>query len=448
MRRLIHLLAAAAFAVMPPALARTFDDGTFGEVRVEQPRGAMRGYVMLFSDTDGWNDADQRTLEAIARQGGLAVGIDTKVYLARLASGERVCDYLVAAIEGLSRGLQREYGGSDYRYPILAGTGEGGALAAAILMGAPANTLSGAASLDPTAGVHGPRPLCTNAPWRADTAAGYVYGPPASLQGFWSVGLTTSAPARARQRIDTLRGAGTPLTIQSFGSGTRSELLAGLIVPHFARKPAAALPLVELPAPNPSPLMAIVLSGDGGWRDLDKTIAEDLRSSGVSVVGLDSLRYFWEKKSPEQTTADVATVIDDFTAKWGATKVALIGYSFGADVLPFVYDRLPAGVKGRVVLVSLLGCASAADWEIHVTGWLGAPPSTAATPIVPAILSVPGALIQCFYGEDERDTVCPSLEARGAEIIRTKGSHHFGGDYSELAQKILAGFKRRSRGGT
>jgi len=64
----------------------------------------------------------------------------------------------------------------------------------------------------------------------------------------------------------------------------------------------AKLPLIELPASHPSPLLAIIVSGDGGWRDLDKVIAEKLSRNGVSVVGCDSLRYFWSyrrrKKRP------------------------------------------------------------------------------------------------------------------------------------------------------
>ena len=60
----------------------------------------------------------------------------------------------------------------------------------------------------------------------------------------------------------------------------------------------AKLPLIELPAEPRGPLLAIVLSGDGGWRDLDKTIAETLQSDGVSVVGWDCLSYFWSRKSP------------------------------------------------------------------------------------------------------------------------------------------------------
>ena len=50
---------------------------------------------------------------------------------------------------------------------------------------------------------------------------------------------------------------------------------------------------------------------------------------------------------------------------------------------------------------------------------------------------------QCFYGQDEKDSACPDLAQRGAEVIRTTGGHHFDGDYEALARRILAGFERR-----
>jgi type IV secretory pathway VirJ component len=203
------------------------------------------------------------------------------------------------------------------------------------------------------------------------------------------------------------------------------------------------LPLVELPAEHPSNMLAIVISGDGGWRDLDKTIARKLRGWGVSVVGIDSLRYFWSKKSPARTARDLARVIRTYSARWHTTSVALIGYSFGADVLPFAYNRLPPRVRDEVTVMSLLGFAKEADLEIRVTGWLGMPPSAEALSVRPEIAKVPGALVQCFYGEDEVDTICPSLAGTGAAVIRTAGGHHFGHDYDELAQKILDGWRRR-----
>ena len=50
----------------------------------------------------------------------------------------------------------------------------------------------------------------------------------------------------------------------------------------------------------------------------------------------------------------------------------LVGYSFGADVLPFVVNRLPADLRARVASVSLLGIDSNASFEVRVTDWVGA----------------------------------------------------------------------------
>ena len=447
-RFLIAVLALVGILASTPAAA--VDGGRYGDVRLAEPNGTTRGYVVLFSDAGGWTDADQATLEAIARLGAVAVGVDLKTYLAKLGVNQAKCDKLVADVELLSRQLEREFSLAEYYFPIVAGAGEGGTIAAAILAQAPGNTLAGAASLNPSAVVHSDHSLCAGAPPTAD-GSGYRFDPIPILNGFWSVGMTGSAPAASRAFVETLRSSTTPPNIQLLNAGSQSEILASLIAPHLNQSVLGdvdGLPLVELPAEHQSRLMAVLLSGDGGWRDLDKTIADKLQSLGVSVVGWDSIRYFWRKKSPEKTAADLAAIINSYGAKWHANKVALIGYSFGADILPFAYVRLPAALRQRVVMMSLLGLESAADWEIRVFGWLGAPPSADATPVGPAIEGVPGALIQCFYGEEEKDSFCPALASRGAEVIRTKGKHHFDGDYAHLAQQILAGFKRRAGDGT
>jgi type IV secretory pathway VirJ component len=75
--------------------------------------------------------------------------------------------------------------------------------------------------------------------------------------------------------------------------------------------------------------MAVVMSGDGGWRDLDKAIAENVQRDGAPVLGWDSLRYFWRRKIPQQTANDPTAVPGMSMAKWHASKVTLIGYSFG-----------------------------------------------------------------------------------------------------------------------
>ncbi len=255
-----------------------------------------------------------------------------------------------------------------------------------------------------------------------------------------------------RRRIQELQAAGTPVEIPSIAEESgKPEAMTALLVPRLGLglRPAnpviSGLPLIELPASPHGHLLAIILSGDGGWRDLDKTIGEKLQADGVSVVGWDSLRYFWSHKSPEQTARDLGAVIDTYNARWGTSKVALIGYSFGAGVLPFAYDRLSPEAKQAVVQLSLLGFETAADFEISLMGWLGAPPTRNALPTEPALAPIDASMIQCFYGKDEDDSLCPSLAAKHeVTVIKTEGGHHFNGDYDAIAERILDGFRHRA----
>lgn len=446
-------LAIATAALIPGRSAWALDSGNLGEVHQINPAGAMRGLVVLFSDARGWNSASDGIAAAIAHDGALVVGVDLPSFLQRLdAHPGDACRDVVGDIESVSRQIQRERGNRSYRTPIVAGIGEGGALASAILAQAPTVTIAGAVTYDPTPSVHTRAPLCSTPAATAVPEGGFAYGPWQSLPGFWVVGFPAGLDTPGRRRIAALKASGTPVEIATpTGGSSAADALAALLRPRLAPSVTAAaegiadLPLIELPAERHGPLLAIILSGDGGWRDLDKSIAEKLQSDGVSVVGWDSLRYFWSQKSPEQTARDLGAVIDTYVSRWGTSKVALIGYSFGADVLPFAYDHLSLEAKARVVQLSLLGFATAADFEISVSGWLGGAPGEDALPTEPALAPIDPTMIQCFYGADEDDSVCPLLpQSSKVEIIRTAGGHHFGHDYGALARRILEGFHRRA----
>ena len=122
----------------------------------------MRGLVVLFSDASGWTSVSDDAAAALTRDGALVVGVDLPDYLARLdAHSGEACHDVVGDIDSISRQVQRERGNTSYRTPIVAGIGEGGALAAVILAHAPAATIAGAVSYDPTVAVHTRIPLCS-----------------------------------------------------------------------------------------------------------------------------------------------------------------------------------------------------------------------------------------------------------------------------------------------
>jgi type IV secretory pathway VirJ component len=434
------LLAVGVATSAACAQAATVSGGRYGEAIVSQPRGPMRGFVVLFSASTGWTAADQQAADRLSQQDMLVVGVDTARYAATLAAIQEACHHLVGDAEAISHQLQRELGGATYFTPIIAGAGEGGLLAEQLLSAAPSNTIGGAISVDPAPTLDSRFNPCPPDPNMMHDRG---------LPGFWALGTTATLAAPVQSLVARLRQDGARLVLQDFPSGTtESSMLLALSEPHLgSRAPdegdISDLPLVELPAANATNMLAIVISGDGGWRDLDKTIARDLQGWGVSVVGLDSLRYFWSKRTPEQTANDLTRIIRFYTAHWHARSIALIGYSFGADVLPFVYNRLPARERDEVALLALLGFARAADFEIRVTGWLGMPPSSAALPVQSEIAKVPPTLVQCFYGEDEDDTVCPELRQLRMAVIRTSGGHHFGHDYERLARTILEKWRLR-----
>ena len=446
----VALCAAASIAILPFQPAIAFDSGNLGDVHVVNPQGAMRGLVVLFSDQRGWTQISNEVAAAVASGGALVIGVDLPAYLGRLDEhrGEE-CHTGIGDIEWASRQIQR--GNASYHTPILAGFAEGGVLAEALLAQARPATVAGAAIVDPTISLQSDTPLCSNPPAASSPEGGFSYGPWQSFSGFLAVGFTPSAGSRERRHVRDLKAAGTPLAINKVtGEADLPEAMVALVRPRLDAVPGgskvalAGLPLVELPAVPRGRLLAIIFSGDGGWRDIDKSIAQKLCSDGVSVIGWDSLRYFWSRKSPEQIADDLSQVIDTYTARWGASKVALIGYSFGAGVLPFAYDRLTREAKERVVQLSLLGFASTTDFEISIAGWLGAAASKDAAPTEPALASIDPMMIQCFYGEDESDSACPALAGRKAEIIRAGRGHHFSGDYDALARDILAGLRRRA----
>src|SRR4029450_13214563 len=88
----------------------------------------------------------------------------------------------------------------------------------------------------------------------------------------------------------------------------------------------ADLPLVELPASGaPGDTIAVILSGDGGWANIDRDLGEQLAARGIGVVGLNSLRYFWTRRTPDGAASDLTRILRHYLASWHARRVLLLG---------------------------------------------------------------------------------------------------------------------------
>lgn len=201
------------------------------------------------------------------------------------------------------------------------------------------------------------------------------------------------------------------------------------------------IPVVEVPSAQPSDTVTLFLSGDGGWRDLDKVVAGDMAGMGYPVVGIDVLRYYWEHKSPEQTATDLTELMQHYRQKWGTKRFILAGYSFGADVLPAIYNRLAPEEQDKVDGMILLAFARTGSFEIRVDGWLGAAGKDLQTG--PEMAKLPAAKVLCVYGVEEiKESGCTDTTAVG-EKLQLPGGHHFDENYPALAKRLIAFIDKR-----
>ncbi len=427
------------------ARADALDPGLLKIARLVNPGAPVRGLVFLLSDGSGWSKADDTLADELASDRAIVVGVDLPQYLQALGRSGGDCVYMVSDLESVAQQLQRAAGAADYHLPIVAGRGAGGGLALAIAAQTPAATIGHTLALDPQPGVALRKVLCSDAP-RRQSGGGTVYGlSPGPLPDPVDVILSARAPEGVAAHVESLVADGFAISVahEAAADAAFDAKLRALVAQHApATETTLDVPVHELPGPARFDSLAIVYSGDGGWRDLDKTIAGIFQKSGLPAVGVDSLRYFWSEKSPSEVSRDLAGMIDLYTAKWNVKHVALVGYSFGADILPSAFNGLDDAHKARVAQISLLGFSPRADFEISVAGWLGSHTSD-ARPTLPELAKIDGREVQCIYGADEDDTACPGLKGTPVEVIETAGGHHFDGNYQALADTIMAGLRKR-----
>jgi type IV secretory pathway VirJ component len=201
----------------------------------------------------------------------------------------------------------------------------------------------------------------------------------------------------------------------------------------------AKLPLIDVPATRgSSDTLVVFVSGDGGWAKIDKAVSGVLADEGMPVVGLNSLQYFWTKRTPESASRDLASIIDTNLARWKKTNVVLIGYSRGADVLPAMVVRLTPEQRSKIRLLALLSPSPHVEFEFHVADWMH--DSKRGLPVEPELAKLTTKTI-CVWGDDDDDSLCRGLSLPHVRVVTLHGSHHFDGDYTKLARLILEALK-------
>jgi type IV secretory pathway VirJ component len=286
--------------------------GLFGNVHVAAPAGTPKRTIVFISDSRGWDARAEAFAAALADDGALVLGVDLPAYLKEMLSIDDKCSLPGAHIEEMSHWMQREQNLSEYVTPVLAGDGAGATFAYAIDAQAPKGTFTALATVGWDFSLRLPKPLCAGDAGKATAPVNdgsFRIVPVHALPNAWLplVAQTATSPAgsalAAAVKSIEMQIVGVP-AVPAPGGGLPAAI-AWLTAPAAAAPPlpgdVADLPLIEVPAQGtPAERVAIILTGDGGWAGLDIAVADQLAKRGIAVVGLSSVKYFWQTRKPEQ----------------------------------------------------------------------------------------------------------------------------------------------------
>jgi type IV secretory pathway VirJ component len=422
----------------PPRTVHLLEEG-LGDVVVKAPFDEPTAFFVVLHDAA---DVPSAAVNDMVEQGAAVAMVDAdQLISSQDQRGKGNCVRLLSPLMDIAKRGQQQLAARTYHWPVIIGAGKGAAMAYLALSEAPVNTISGAVSIGFGIDPGFSSPLCSFGARAMPNAAGRFDYPPRDAHdaGTFTLVANGSTDASARAYVSAEPAAHANPVLAGAGAQWPSAIAAAFAIGGPPAAALADLPLIELPVAGKPKALVIFYSGDGGWRDIDKSIAEMLHQNDVAVVGIDSLRYFWRLKTPQTLATDLERIIRVYNQRWGAQKLAVAGYSFGSGVIPFAYNRLSPDMRDKIGVLGLLTLDPKTSFQISLNDYIGID-SANDQDVVPELARLPASKVACFYGAKEKDsaeTACLAPEIALPSRIERPGGHHFDGNYRPIAQILL-----------
>ncbi len=431
--------------------------GKFGRVMLYEPEGTPDQVVLFISGDAGWKSGVVDMAKRLAGQGALVLGIDILHYLKMLRNVDRSCYYISGDFEYLNEYVQKKLKFEKFLTPVLAGYSSGATMAYALIAQAPDNTYKGALALGFDPGIEINKPLCKGSGLQYETVEhGYELLPRANMSAifvvldgdldkFWNIKSCRDFMSKIKySKLYELQHVGHGFSVAKnwvpqFISGY-NYILSKYTPPiaHNNITDLKSLPIIEIPSikKNDDEPMMISYSGDGGWRGFINNMALNYSEKGIPVIGIDVLKYFWNECPPQKSADDLAAIIEYYSKIWHRQKIILSGYSFGAEVLPFIYDRLPEEDKSKIIMLDLMSPSDYADFTFHFSDWLDEN-SSEKYKLIPEIKKIEGPEIVIVFGKDETEDFSEQLAGTSVKIVKVEGNHHYNYNLEEVIDPVL-----------
>ena len=453
MKKLIFFTIVFGFILISISRADSSSDSvnfpSFGKVYVYNKTTTPQNVIIMISGDGGWKFGVVGFSETFSEMNSLVIGVNILRYFKDLKLRRDSCYNVAADFVQLATEVEKKYNFPDYRPPVIMGYSSGATLVYGILAQSRPGTFIGGISIGFCPDIELPKMLCeiNGLTVKVDVPGKrYILQPDEKLGNPWIV---------LNGKLDRI--CNYPEVVDFMSRTKNAELITLPKVGHgfakwsdfmpqwkdaytrlIAKYEKDMSPKVDIEQVKNLPLIitnsktsdkdgpvALLISGDGGWYGFEQSIADNLAKQGILTIGLDAKKYFWNRRTPEETASDIAKALNFYGKEWGREKFVLIGYSLGAEIVPFIVNRLPDDIKSRVESVVLLSPATTTDFEIHISNMLGVGNKQNTYNTIDEIIAMANVPTLIIFGEGEK-TLIPELLSKTSVLIRKiPGDHHY-----------------------
>lgn len=198
-------------------------------------------------------------------------------------------------------------------------------------------------------------------------------------------------------------------------------------------------PVTEWNSNSDKPVI-FYISGDGGFNNFSKTFSQELHRHGYDVFALNTKKYFWHKKTPLKAAQDTESYLKQITKDRKNKKVIIIGYSYGADVAPFIYNRFDSDFQQNIQNLIIIGPSKVNDFEIHLEEYIAGQQEYGFSVVreINKIRNVPFTLVVSDL--EYKYFPINEITLKDFQFLHLSGDHHFGGNTTMLADAVLKYF--------
>lgn len=190
------------------------------------------------------------------------------------------------------------------------------------------------------------------------------------------------------------------------------------------------------PLPARRGLAAVIISGDMGFKTgMGPEIGKRLAADGIPVLGVNSLAYFRERRTPAEIQALIADSVRRGLALGHAERLVLIGQSFGADMVHVGLTGLPPALRAKLAMVVLIVPTDSVDYQASPAELFDL-----VKPDAPALATgrqLDWVPTLCIYGREEKDSLCPQLDAANVRKVGLPGGHPLHHDADALYAPLI-----------